>query len=118
MSSNFTKLYTTQGDTLSLDVVINDDGSPQTPIDLTGATFSGSIRTEYNTDVITTFDIAETDLSNGNITVSLTPAKTSLLTISGKNMKRTFVFDIQYTLSGSVYTFISGHLVVNRQVTT
>ena len=115
MSSDFIKLYVHQGDSETWNVVSSD--SPT--LDLSGATFRGDIRKEYNTDVLGSFTFEEVDYSLGQFNIKLDATTSASLPIPGKNMAQTFVFDIQY-IQGSpenVTTMMHGHLVVQREVT-
>lgn len=56
-----------------------DDPATSTPIDYTGFTFAAQVRTFPDDVAVTAFDVDESQLAVGVITVSLTDVQTALL---------------------------------------
>ena len=111
------KLYLHQGDSKSWPVTMTQSGSPSA-VDLTGVTITGDIRTEYDTSVVASFSITETDLANGEFSFNISSTDSASLPVTGS--KTSFVFDIQLNYGGSpptIKTPITGYLIVSREVT-
>lgn len=106
-----------QGETVSFPVVMTGPDEV-TPTDLTGATITSDVRKEYNTDVVASFTIVETDLVNGSFSINLSSAITEALPMNTKGRITSFVFDVDIKYADlTVDTPISGYLKVTRRVT-
>lgn len=114
-----TPLTLVQGDTFSRVITFTSSGSPSV-VNLTGATIRGDIRKEYNTDVVASFVIDYTDMTNGQFTIKLSSAVTAALPMNTNGRITSFVFDLEITYPGSpavVETFYSDYLKVTKEVT-
>lgn len=107
-----------QGDTYTLFFRVrnqNPDGTPGAYIDLTGYVGLAQIRAKA-TDPdppLATFAVTLADqvLSRGGVTLTLTPAQTAPLPVTGG------VWDVQLTApDGSVHTYLAGNVIVLQQV--
>lgn len=76
---------------LAFQVIDLDDDEPptETPRDLTGYTFKGSIRETFEAPVSFEFDFEETDLSVGLFTILLSLENQALL-----NSRKSYVYDV------------------------
>jgi len=119
--SNPISLTFNQGATVQFPITITaTTGSPLGPVNLTGYTFAADIRKEYNTDVIASFVINETDLANGEFNIELSAAVSEALPMNSKGRVTSFVFDVDMYAPGSpqvVDTPITGYLKVAHRVT-
>lgn len=107
-----------QGDSFRRTITYSTSGSPSV-VDLTGATITGSIRKEYDTDVITTFNIENRDDPSGTFDIALTPTQTSALPMNRRGRITSFVFDVEITFgTGDKKTILYGYLKVQREVTS
>lgn len=117
MADNDRKITLHQGDTKTWTFTWAVSGSPSI-VDLSGATLTGDIRLEYDSDVVGSFYFVETDMANGQFTFGIDEATSSALPV--KSNKTSFVFDIQVTFPGSPVTIETpywGYLIVQREVT-
>lgn len=115
--SNPISLNFNQGETKSFPVTIKDKDTG-TPIDLTGATITSDIRKEYNTAVVASFTITETDLANGSFSLDISSTVSEALPMNSKGRITSFVFDVDIKyVNLDIATPISGYLKVTRQVT-
>jgi hypothetical protein len=96
-----------RGDTGSFRITVTD--SVGAPVDMTGATWDGDIRTKVGDPVITNFDIVPVAGDSSSIDVSLTSVKSEML--SG-----TCVYDIEMRLGTVVSTLIQGTITVTPDV--
>jgi len=119
--SNPISLTFKQGATVQFPITITaTTGSPLGPVDLTGYTFKADIRKEYNTAVVASFTINETDLVNGQFNIELSAAVTEALPMNTKGRVTSFVFDVDMYAPGSpqvIDTPIDGYLKVTHRVT-
>lgn len=105
------------GDDVTYPIDMTDAGSPP-ETDLTGATIKADIRKEYNTAVLASFTIIETDLPNGRFELNLPAAASATLPQNLKGRQQSFVFDVEVTyVGGTKETIISGYLKVINEVT-
>lgn len=115
--SDTPSLQFVQGETVSFPVTVTD--SLGVPIDLSGATIKSDIRKEYNTDVVASFTIEETDLLNGQFALTMTSVTSEALPMNTTGRITSFVFDVDvYYPGGNIETIISGYLKVVRGVTS
>jgi hypothetical protein len=99
-----------QGTTWSISCQYKDFSC--TPIDITGATFTGKARLATQSGAVTaTFTIAITSGANGQFTVSLTAANTAAM-VAG-----THVYDIEMVLAGVTYRMFEGFINVRAEAT-
>lgn len=90
--------------------ITEDDGI--TAVDCTGYTFAADIRPDFDSDVLTSFNITEVNLANGNISVSLTDEQTAALTYDR------CVYDVKMTDASGVVTYLMrGRLIIQGRVT-
>lgn len=117
MATNPVSLEFVQGDTVYIDVLWESTGSPST-VNLQNSTITASIRKEYNTEVLASFSVEETDLSNGQFKLILSATDSAALPVRANSRITSFVFDVNVVLQdGSVQTPIYGYLKMQRQVT-
>ena len=112
MSAGSLNITVEQGSTFQYPVQIMEaDGV--TPVDLTGYTFGGMIRLNYNDATpLATFTINETDLVNGSFAFELTSATTTAL-----SFKRA-MYDIEITSPTSVTSrVLEGFVRLSKEVT-
>lgn len=92
-----------------------------TPIDITGATFTGSIAAFAGGPDIQDLTIALLDAPNGRFTVSLTAAQTAALAIppntSYLNVPTLWTFDVKMVLAGVTTRILMGAVSVSPGVT-
>ena len=106
-----------QGATVQFPITIKDSATGD-PIDLTNYVFASDIRKEYNTSVIESFTINETDLANGTFNIELSSVQSEGLPANSNGRVTSFVFDVDMTApGGTVDTPISGYLKMVHRVT-
>lgn len=106
--SNPVKLSFYQGDSVDFTIVLQ-------AIDLTGASIESKLKEEFTSTTEYPFTVVETDLTNGTFNITMSPAQTSLLPITGTKARKSFVFDIRIThASGQVETPVYGDMIVDR----
>ena len=113
--SNPVKLSMYQGDSVDFEVILQDDQEPPVAIDLTGSSIESVLKSEVTSLIGYPFTVVETDLPNGTINLTMTPAETSQLPITGSNIRKSFVFDVRVQhASGQVETPLYGDIIVER----
>lgn len=103
-------LSMTRGDTESVILTMTSNGT--TPINITGRTYRAQIRATKDAGSIdATFSCSVTNGVAGEITCSLTPQQTALLSVG------THYWDLEETNNGVVSTIVSGTVNVLADVT-
>jgi len=110
-----------RGDTLTLDLVVTQDGAP---IDLTGSTMWMTAKLSANDlDVDAVFQVTSptnitfTNAALGMARIQVPPAKTSGLTIlAGKTLYAFYDIQLQFA-SGSVHTVDGGAVTIIPDIT-
>jgi len=99
-----------QGSTFSASVDITD--TEDNILVLTGYTVAGQIRKTYDSSTAVNFSASVSNATQGEVTISLTPAQTNAL-IAGR-----YVYDVEITSAGGTVTrVIEGQLEVTPGVT-
>lgn len=109
--AQFVELYLDQGTDFSFDLdLTNDDGSP---VNVTGHTFSSSIRKSYYSSSVTAnLSIAIANAVGGNVVCSMNSA------ISSNVKAGRYLFDIKsIDAANSTSRLVEGIITVNPQVT-
>lgn len=109
-----------RGDTYVMDLTAIQDSSDNA-LDLTGATLTMTAKfnvTDDNADALfelttTGGGIVITDATAGEFTVTIPPAAT----LDCPFIKTIIFYDIQYSLSGTIYTILRGQLIVVPDIT-
>lgn len=111
------------GDTVNIPITWTgpETGSPpNAPVNLTGATIRADIKKEYTGEVLTSFNIIETDFATGKFTLNLPASLSALLPQNPKGRIMSFVFDVDIQYAGSPITketMMTGYLKVTNEVT-
>ena len=113
--SNKVSLTITRGDDRTWNVAIKD--SQGNPVDITTATYSASIRKEYNSTVIGNPTVTVTDAADGRLELNIPSALSSLLTVRSGKRNSSYVFDLVQELNGESTTYLNGYLIVEERVT-
>lgn len=119
-TTNPVSLEFVQGDTVTIGLQWNDpNGSPvNAPIDLTGCVITSQIRKEYNTEVLASFTVVETDLVNGKFDLILSEVASAALPARANSRITSFVFDVNVQFpGGTTQTPVYGYLKMQREVT-
>jgi len=105
-----TNLYIDQGTTYNAIVQVFDDDD--NPFNLTGYTANAQIRKNYAASTVSAeFTANVLSVSNGTITLSLTPSQTANLKYGR------YVYDVEITSNTNILRPIEGIVVVYPQVT-
>ena len=116
MAANPVSLSFVQGDTFFMDVDWQDENG--VAMNLTGSTITAVVRKEYHTEVLASFVVEETDLTQGQFKLTLPDDVTTTLPARSKSAVTSFVFDINVEFQdGTTVTPIYGYLKMQRQVT-
>ena len=112
MASRYLNLTINQGTTFSQNVVAYSSASNTTPINLSGATFDGQLRTHYaaTTNTLGLTLVGSGD-ANGQVQISLTNSETSGL------KARRYVYDVEVTKSSTVTRIVEGIATVTPEAT-
>ena len=113
--SNKVSLTITRGDDRSWNMSIVD--SQGQPVDVTGATYTCSIRKEYNSSVIGNPIVSIDDAANGKLVITISNELSSLLTVQSGKRNSSYVFDLVQVLNSESTTYLNGYLIVEERVT-
>lgn len=109
--AQFVELNMDQGATFNVDIDLTEANSA--PVNVTGYTFTSSLRKSYYSSRVTAnLVVSITNAANGNVSLSLAAANTA-------NIKAgRYVFDIKQLDTSNITTrVIEGIITVNPQVT-
>lgn len=96
----YVDLRVQRGDHFSMPVVIKDDSAP---VDCTGWTFAGQVRTRGGNSLVASFNVVTTNADDGEIIFQLNPEHTASLAPG------IYHYDLQYVNSGGIKrTFVAG----------
>ena len=102
-----------QGATFSRQVTWTD--STGTAINLTGYTVSGKVRKKYTDNTpLATFTCTITNAAGGIFTFALTATQTAALVSTGVQEG---IYDIEASISGTVYRILEGVVTISPEVT-
>lgn len=113
--SNKVSLTITRGDDRSWNMsIVNSQGQS---VDVTGATYTCSIRKEYNSDVIGNPVVTIEDAINGKVLITIANELSSLLVVQSGKRNSSYVFDLVQELQTVSTTYLNGYLIVEERVT-
>lgn len=113
--SNKVSLTITRGDDRTWNMSIVD--SQGTPVNITGGTYTASIRKEYNSAVIGNPTVTVTDAAQGKLEINIDSALSSLLVVQSGKRNSSYVFDLVQVLNSESTTYLNGYLIVEERVT-
>lgn len=103
----------TQGDDWQYPLTFNTSLlGVKTPIDLTSATITGTVRPTYTTGTAVAMSVSVTNAALGQATLSLNDTQTSALPTGS------LVYQVSITIAGNTRTYMSGNFVVKPKVFT
>lgn len=109
MATNPICLDFVQGDTIYYTFVWQDDDG--NAMNLSNATISSDIRKEYNTDVLASFSVVNTDLASGEFALQMDASTTATLPKRRNSRITSFVWDVNVVHgNGHTQTPITGYL--------
>lgn len=113
--SNKVSLTITRGDDRSWNMsIVNSQG---VPVDVTGATYTASIRKEYNSTVIGNPTVTVDDAVAGKLVINIPSSLSTLLTVQSGKRNTSYVFDLVQVLNAESTTYLNGYLIVEERVT-
>lgn len=110
--SNKLNLELKQGEDFYRLLTLTDENG--TAINLTGHSFAGQIRANYNSEIFLSFTFTITDAVNGQVEMTLAAALSSAKTSIGKG---NFVYDVEHNTGSSKIRILEGSLLFNPEVT-
>jgi hypothetical protein len=118
MAAGVTDLYIEQGATFTRTLTL--ESAPGVPIDLTGYTVRGKIKTgATSTSTVATFDCLVDAPLTGVIVVSLTSTITAGIPTTGDKYSALskYYYDIEMEIGGVVTRLLNGQVTVSPEVT-
>lgn len=110
--SNKLNLELKQGEDFYRLLTLTDESGAA--LDLTGHSFAGQIRANYNSEIFLSFTFNISDAVNGKVEMTLSAALSSAKTSIGKS---NYVYDVEHNTGSSKIRILEGSLLFNPEVT-
>lgn len=107
------KFYAKQGVKYSDTITLYQDEDATIPIDLSGCTFTGTLRYEYDRPIIANLVFENFNLSNGQFDQTLSVAELDELIIEGYRVS--LILDVLITFPSLATERYYGYLIVERR---
>ena len=104
----YRKLLVYQGDSYLHEVIVKEEDEI---VDISDRSYASQIRETPEGEIIKEFAVDMSDATDGVVRFTLTPEETTEIATG------TYLYDVQQTFEDTVLTFLTGPVIINRQIT-